>query len=406
MKDSTVLLPAASLNPSEGMVIEVNSLYGWLQRVPDHRQRQGVRYPLADVLTLIVLAKLSGEDWPAGIAEWAQLRQAWLLPALGLERPRLPHRTTYGRVLAGAVQAEELEQLLHEFWQAQTVPAPATASASHWTLLITIDGKTLRGTLPRGGSQGVHLVAAYVPATGVVLMQVEVPSHANELVAAPRVLQALDLQGKIVTGDAAFTQRGLSTQILEAGGEYVWPVKENQPQLYADIAQWFAPATYAPGHNVGPRDLRTAQTVNKGHGRLEQRTLTASCDLQGFNDWPGLAQVFRLHRRSTDLTTGEILESVTYGVTSLTRAEADAESLLQLVRWHWEIESGAHYRRDVTFREDACRVRQGRAQHVLAALNNLALGLLLRQGDNVPHLRRRLEARPAEALSLVMRTLH
>jgi predicted transposase YbfD/YdcC len=404
-KDSTVLHALETPMSDEGYVIEVNSLYVWLHRLPDHRHARGVRYPLPDVLTLIVLAKLAGEDELAGIAEWVQLRQAWLLPALGLERPRLPHRTTYWRILARAVQVEQLEQLLHEYWAAQRAPTAAPAQPS-WDVLIAIDGKTLRGTIPRGSSQGVHLVAAYVPAAGVVLMQVEVTAHANELVAAPRVLACLDLQGRIVTGDAEFTQRGLSLQVLEAGGDYVWPVKANQPQLCQDIERWFTPVTYAPGHNVGPRDLRTAETVDKGHGRLEHRTLTASGDLKGFSDWPGLEQVFKLHRRVTDLCTGEITEQLVYGVTSLTAQAANPARLLGIVRRHWGIESGLFHRRDVTFHEDACRVRVGCAQHALAALNNVALALLLRQGHNVPQVRRRLAAHPEDALARVMRTLH
>lgn len=402
MKDSTVPPLAELPRPEVALVIDVTSLYGWLQRLPDHRDPRGVRYPLPDVLTLMVLAKLAGEDQPAGIAHWAQLRQAWLLPALGLDRPRLPHRTTYSRILARAVAGAEFEQLLHEFWATQVV----ADSPSDLTLVVTIDGKTLRGTIPRGSNHGVHLVAAYVPAQGVILMQLQVADHANEIVAAPQLLQTLDLQGKILTGDAEFTQRGLSAQILEAGGEYLWPVKENQPQLCADIAQWFAPTAYAPGHNVGPRDWRTAQTVNKGHGRLEQRTLTASADLQGFSDWPGLEQVFQLKRRVTDLATGTVVESITYGVTSLTAQQANAARLLQIVRLHWRIESNVHYRRDVFFGEDASRLRTGHAPQVLAALNNLVLGLLLRQGDNIPQLRRRFAACPDEAWALVMRTLH
>jgi hypothetical protein len=141
---------------------------------------------------------------------------------------------------------------------------------------VTLDGKTLRGTIPAGQTQGVHLLAAYRPQDGVVLLQVEVGAKENEISAAPRVLQQLDLRGILVSGDALFTQRALCVQIVQQGGDYLLPVKENQPTLYADIDTLFDPMAIAFAGGEEATDFRTATTVEPGHGRLTRRTITVS----------------------------------------------------------------------------------------------------------------------------------
>lgn len=117
-------------------------------------------------------------------------------------------------------------------------------------MTISIDGKVLRGTIPVGETQGTHLLAAYVPETGVVLMQIEVESKANEIVAAPHLLDYVDLTACVVTGDAVFTQRELCIQIVEAGGQFDLPIKANQKNLQQAIADAFMPAQVAKGHQA------------------------------------------------------------------------------------------------------------------------------------------------------------
>jgi predicted transposase YbfD/YdcC len=354
-----------------------------------------VRYPLVVILVLSVLAKLAGEDEVTGMAEWARWRTAWLVPALQLKHPRLPHRTTYSRILGQAVPPGELERRTSDFLQ--QLPQDGVA------VVINLDGKTVRGTIPRGQSHGLHLLAAYLPEHGIVLLQVVVETKENEIPASVRVVQLLDLQGKIVTGDALLTQRELSAAIVDAGGEYVWTVKENQPQLLADIEAVFAATPLAKGHSLGATDFRSATTVDKGHGRFEKRTLTTSSWLVGYSDWPGLAQVFKLERTVTDLVTGQTHPALVYGITSLTPDEADPKRLLSLVRRHWSIENGLHYRRDRTLREDACRLKTGHAPQVMTLLNNLVLGLLVGQGvRNVPQARRYLSAHLDHAVRLLL----
>ncbi len=272
MHYSTSCDESAGLEP--GFVLDMDSLAGYFERLQDGRKARGKRYRLAQICILATLAKLSGEDRPFGIAQWAQLRHAVLGPLLGLPT-RLPSHNTYRRAFASAISPAELDQQLNAFLRQQ----------GGRSVLIALDGKTLRGTIPAGQSAGVHLLAAYLPAEGIVLVQMAVDSKENEIGAAPKLLASLDLRGKIVMGDALQTQRALSVQIIEAEGDYIWLVKDNQPQLRSDIEQWFAPETHVKGFSPTAKDFQTVRTVNKGHGRHEERTH----DLQPAQRLPGLA---------------------------------------------------------------------------------------------------------------------
>ena len=372
-------------NEGAGFVVDWGSLYDFLTRLEDRRDPRGVRYPLARVLAFVLLAKLAGEDRLTGIAEWVQHRKEALAQALGLPRPQAPHRTTYSRILGATLSVAAFEGMIGAFFaQSRQQGAPVQ---------LTVDGKTLRGSIGAGETRGQRLLAAYLPGEGVVLAQVAVDRKENEITAAPRLLETIDLRDKVVSGDAMLTQRELSRQVVSAGGEYLWTVKENQPQLYDDIATCFARP---------PEEALTAQTVEKGHGRIEQRRLWASASLNEYLDWPHVQQAFRVDRRTEQVKTGVVTDETVYGITSLPPQQAGPQQLLSLVRGHWNIENGLHYRRDETLREDWCHLRLGHGQRMMAAINNLVLGLLLRRGvNNVPQQRRRYAARWDEALKLI-----
>lgn len=351
--DSTTSLAALDLPLDLPCAINLTALSMQLATLVDYRKRRGIRYPLVPMLLVALLAKLAGYSRLADIAEWAQLRAADLTALLGLERATMPHPSTWSRLLAHAIDPLALTQQLRAFFATayQTNLVPARGS-----LVVAVDGKTLRGTIPAGHTHGVHLVAAYHPETGIVLAQVAVDQKANEIVAMPIVVATLDLHGVVVVGDALQTQRGLSIQIVEGGGDYLWLVKDNQKTLLADIEQLFRPLAALPGTCDDPSDFRTARTVTKGHGRLEERTIMASSMLEEYSDWPYVAQVFKLERRvrrRVDGRWGKVTSEVRYGVTSLPTTVASAERLLALVRAEWGIENSLHYRRDVTLREDA-----------------------------------------------------
>lgn len=211
----------------------------------------------------------------------------------------------------------------------------------------------------------------------------------------------MNLQGKIVTGDAMFAQHGLSEVVVEGGGEYVWTVKDNQATLRAEIEAAFEIEEGQTALPVMKNDFSHAETIEKGHGRIEVRRLTVTSQMKGYLH---LEQVFRIEREVEDLSTGKQRREVSYGITSLKREEASAARLMEVVRGHWGIENGLHYRKDKTLREDACRLKRGEAAQVMAVINNLIIGLVVKQGmRNLAWARRIYSAYPLEALKLVLR---
>jgi predicted transposase YbfD/YdcC len=240
----------------------------------------------------------------------------------------------------------------------------------------------------------------------LVVAQAAVETKENEIVVAPRALEQVSVAGKVVTGDALHTQRGISATIVECGGAYIWPVKTNQPRLHEDIQRLFAPDNPKPGFGKISTDFQSAVKVNYGHGRLEKRTIQTSAMLNDYLDWPGVAQVYRLVREFDWIRQGKVYKTsceIEYGITSLSFSQASPAQVLQSRRKHWLVETGLHYRRDVTFREDATRMTIGAAGRILATLHNLVIGLIKRAGhDNAAKARRYYDGHIDEAFGLLL----
>jgi predicted transposase YbfD/YdcC len=378
-------------NETDAVAFDAADLASYLEQLTDTRDKRGKIYPLGMILTLVLLAKLAGEDKPSGMAEWIRLRCNAFVDLFAFKHQRMPCLNSIRWVLQEVIVLEELERLfsryLYETYGGQT------------SQLISIDGKTMRGTIPKGASQGVHLLAAYLPEEGVVLKQVEVGHKENEINAAPELIEALYLKDKVVCGDAMQTQRKLSVDILAKGGNYLWFLKLNQPTLLADVQQFFAPPQRSAGWPLPELPRAVAETSSKEHGRLETRTLTLIADREQFLDWPGVKQVFQIERRTRHLRTGKEEVEVAYGVTSCGAGKVSAEQLLCWSRTYWGIENGLHYRRDVTLREDATRISHPALAQVIAAINNLVVAIAQKLGySNLASARRFFNARIAAQL--------
>lgn len=399
---STTLPGSLQLPADVPFAFSLDALFVRLQTLVDQRDPRGVRYPLAPLLTLAVCAKLAGASRVEALADWARFRAAELATLFGLARPTMPHARTWGRIFAHAVDPVAFDRLLGDFFHdlLHTDDVPPRGSS-----ILAVDGKTMRGTIPLGATQGVHLVAAYLPQTGVVVAQLAVDCKANEIVVVPTLLAQLDLTGVVVTGDAMQTQRALSIQIVEAGGDYLWFVKDNQPTLRQDIERLFAPEVIAPSCGPVPDDFTTARTVEQQHGRLDERVITVSSLLKDYTPWPYLEQVFKLERSVTD-GLGRMHHDVRYGVTSLPAHVADAGRLLQIARAEWGIENGLHYRRDVSLQEDHSQMRRGRAPHILATLNNTVVSVAGYHGvTNLAKVQREFQYRFDRALAVLAHTV-
>ena len=358
--------------------------------LPDFRKPRGKRHPLAAIFALACCAMLCGARSYSAIAEWGRNYGIRIAQALGFTHAT-PCAATLHTIFRH-VDREEFERHLGTW--ADSVVGSLPAAPETPEPAVALDGKTLRGS-KKQGAPGTHLLAALAHQVGVTLTQRAVDDKTNEITAVEAILKQLVLEGRMVTMDALLTQRHVAQKIVDKGGDYVMIVKENQPQWRAAIALVF---TLPP---LGDRQ-DTAGTVDLGHGRIEQRNITTSAALVGYSDWPGLAQVFELGRHVTFQKTGKERVEVVYGVTSLCPERATPERWLTLVRGQWQIETKAHWVRDVTFDEDRSQVRCGNIPQVMAALRNTAIGLLRYSGyANIAAAGRRLAAQPLQALALI-----
>ena len=352
---------------SEGRVLNIGELYSILEQVPDNRQEKGKRYTIGILLMVVILGKLCGENTPYEIAEWAKMRASQLQKLFGYHRPVNPSNKTLQRLtdttVADSALQETIRNYLHQTYGGQQ------------SILVTIDGKTLRGTIPKGETRGVHLLAAYLPEEGVVLLQIAVQQKENEIVAAPILLQELDLKGRVVSGDAMFTQREISVAVLAQGGDYLWFVKDNQQTLHEDVQRFFQEVEHASGWSIPALPQAAAKETSKQSGRIETRRLTAIPDENNYLNWPGVNTVFKLERYVTRPQKGEQWSQIVFGITSLTFTPDLAQQLLTWTRQHWAIENKLHYRRDVTLREDATRMKHTHQAQVVATLNNFVIAL-------------------------------
>jgi predicted transposase YbfD/YdcC len=195
------------------------------------------------------------------------------------------------------------------------------------------------------------------------------------LSAAPALLSALPLEGRVVTGDALYMQHSCCEQITQAGGDYLFIVKGNQPTLHNEIAHLFA-------EQKASAYMRYAQQTDQHADRTEVRQVWVSSELgpylQQELNWAGAQQVLKVRRQV--IQKGRTFQEERYALTSLSSKKASAPDLLRLVRGHWLIENRLHYVRDVTFGEDANQTRTKSAPQVLAALRNVVLNLLRAAG--------------------------
>jgi predicted transposase YbfD/YdcC len=402
--------------PTNPAVVEVQSVYGALQRVPDQRCKRGQRYSAAVVLTLMLLAKLAGEKTMSGIAVWVRLRAGWVREQLPFKDERLPCANTY-QYVCDHVAVAELTQFLGDLFACRgdvgsqaggadepavalvTGACPAAADAAERLVHLALDGKSLRGTRRVASAKAAaQVVGLYNVTKQAMVRQCAMTSKGQERAAAFALLDGLDLSGCVVSADALHTQPRWCRTILAQHGHYLVLAKRNQAELRRAIALLFS---QPPRPALFPE--RQARTVEKQHGRLEIRQLRTSAELGEYlaPHWPSVAQVFQVERIVT--RQGKTTQDLAYGMTSLPTTRLPAEALLTLIRHHWHIENRSHWRRDVTLGEDACRVTLGQTPQVLATLNNTVLALVDRL--RLPTLAtaiRQFAAQPATALALLL----
>jgi predicted transposase YbfD/YdcC len=372
----TALTQLTHTNPRQLKDTEAPHLLAYLASVPDPRSALGRRHPLVAILALAAAAVLAGARSIAAIAEWAADTPQPVRVALGARHHApgcfaVPAEATIRRTLA-RLDADALADAIGA-WLAgrqghDRGDGAGPVQQRPRQRAVAVDGKTLRGARGAGADgRRVHLLACMDHTSRAVLAQRQVGGAPEEVPAFQPLLDGLDLAGAVVTADALHTLPD-AAEFLVAGKQahYLFTVKANQPTLLARCQR-------LPWHRVPVLDA----TRDRGHGRVEHRTLKA-VTVHHFG-FPHTAQVLQVTRKTRALRTRRWRTMTVYAVTSLTHAQARPARLADLIRGHWAIEA-LHHVRDVTFAEDTSRVRTGAGPTVMACLRNLAIGALNQAG--------------------------
>ena len=354
--------------------IDPGKVLAALCELKDPRKKRGVRHRFAHLLVIMVCSVLAGATSLVEMAEWAGDTARVQLAALGIGAP---HATTLARVLQ-RLDADALDQLAGAWAQGM---APVAA--------IAIDGKEVRGAKNGGGTR-IHLLAGIDHTTGAVLVQQNVSEKHNEITYFQPLLDGIrDLKDVIVSADALHTQREHAQYLHSRGAHYVLTVKANQPKLHDQLRA-------LPWNRVRAGS-KTRETAN---GREIERTVKCASVAAGIN-FPHAAQAAQITRKSRPLGTKKWSTETVYIVTSLTPAQGKPELIGSLIRGHWGIENGLHWRRDVTWREDGSQIRRGNAPRVMASLRNIAITILRLEGEtNLAKATRGARNYPHRALKL------
>jgi predicted transposase YbfD/YdcC len=346
--------------------------------LPDPRQAWKVLYPLEEILLLCLLAVIAGAETFVDIARFGQ-KKLDLLRRFRPFREGTPSHDHLGDIFA-TLDAEKFQRCFVAW-----VAALTGTSAD----VIAIDGKTLRRSYQKKGAKApIHMISAFVARQRLVLGQIKVAEKSNEIVAIPKLLDLLAIEGAIVTIDAIGCQRDIAKKIIDKKADYVLALKGNQTSLREDVEVFVAEQKVN-----GFKDTKISrhETVDGDHGRIETRNYTAIHDigwLQERHDWPGLQAVLMVEsRREID---GKIEQETRFYLTSLVWL---ASQLGPVVRDHWSVENSLHWVMDMIFRDDECRVRTDHAPANFTTLKHMALNLIRKApGKDSLRLRRKVAA--------------
>lgn len=335
----------------------------YFKDLKDPRQQGKVDYPLDEILLLCLLAVLAGAETMVDIALFG-CKKRDLLRRFRPFRNGTPAHDHLGDILA--VLDPEQFQRCFVAWVAALTGVPEG--------VIAIDGKTVRRSGRKTGSQvPIHMVSAFAARQRFVLGQVKVAEKSNEILAIPKLLDMLAIEGAIVTIDAMGCQREIAQKVINKKADYVLALKGNQGSLRADVELFVAEQKAAGFKDT---EISRGETIDADHGRIETRTTTVIHDvawLQERHDWPGLKAVVVVE--STRESAGKVEQETRFYITSLLLA---ATLLGPIVRSHWAIENSLHWVMDMIFRDDECRLRTDHAPANFCTIKHMAQNLIRR----------------------------
>jgi predicted transposase YbfD/YdcC len=342
----------------------------------DPRQQGKITYPLDEILLLCLFAVLAGAECFTEIALFGVKKRDFLRRFRPF-KDGTPDHGHLGDILA-VLDAEQFQRCFVT-WVAAVSGVPAG--------VVAIDGKTVRRSAQkRNGKAAIHMVSAFAAGQRLVLGQVKVAEKSNEIIAIPKLLDMLAIDGTIVTIDAMGCQRDIAQKIIDKKADYVLALKGNQGSLREDVEIFVAEQ-----ETVGFKDCDISQdrTIDGDHDRIETRITTVIHDaewLQKRHDWPGLRAVVMVE--SSREICGKIEQETRFYITSLVML---AHLVGPAIRSHWAIENSLHWVMDMLFRDDECRVRTNHAPANFTTIKHMAHNLL-RKASGKSSLRSRRKA--------------
>ena len=344
--------------------MRMQNLIKYMSQVEDFRHGFNLKHKLVDILTIAVLAVLSGvETWDDmelyGKARLQLLKQFLELPA------GIPSHDTFNRVFS-LLNPKSLEEALQE-WIASLV---ATLPPG----IIAIDGKSLRGSNKPSAHSFVHMVSAFACSSGLSLAQIKVDEKSNEIIAIPKLLDMLEIAGCTISIDAMGCQKEIAAKIISKKADYILAIKDNQPTLRLDAI-------------LMSKDCRADDDyldIDAGHGRVEKRRTRIYRDTTYISQfWPGAAAVIRVDSLRYNKTNREYEAGETrFYITSLHHVKAPL--FAQWIRAHWGIENQLHWVLDMAFNEDASQKRAGNSAENFSRMLRFARNILKRYKDTHP----------------------
>lgn len=351
-------------------VVTAESILSEFQSLEDPRTDINRVHLLGDIIVISIMAVIAGADGPKAIGVWAKSNELWLREHLKLPGG-VPSHDTIGRVLM-ALKPSSFQRCF-ERWTTVLSEQHSDADLD----VVAIDGKALRRSHDRKAGLGpLFLVSAWAVQRGISLGQLATAEKSNEITAIPELLDQIDIEGSVVTIDAAGCQKAIAEKIIEGKGDYVLALKGNQGKLHQAVMDYIVEEMENDFADV---QARKHVEQSKGHGRRDEITyyqLPVPKDLPGQRDWRGLRTIGVAIRHS-ESSQGHA-DDVRYYIGSL---RPGVKRFAGCVRGHWGIENTLHWCLDVTFREDENRVRNRTLANNLAWLKRFAVSLLKQVDD-------------------------
>jgi len=328
----------------------------YFTELTDPRVERSKEHLMEDIIFITIAAVICGAETWNDIEHYGKSKEPWLKQYLQLPNG-IPSHDTFNRFFS-ALDPDAFEQAFLSW-----IKDVAELSKGD---VVSIDGKSIRGSRVGDSKRAVHIVSAWSKANQLSLGQVKVDEKSNEITAIPKLLDVLQLRGCLVTIDAMGCQRDIASKIIEKEADYLLAVKGNQGCLEEDAE----------------RTVRFTKPVSEwveddfGHGRIEQRKCTLYNDLSFIDNalaWKNLTAIVKIEATRYSKSSGKEEKEIRLYITS---SKENAEVIGRGVRSHWGIENNLHWQLDVSFREDDSRKREGYAAQNFSMLNRIALNLI------------------------------